>query len=206
MNPELHNPKTTKGMQIHIPYMSYVHFFIMQKILKGAGVEQIHYSMDCESMFRASFLCTFKDEISSGKAHAFYVRHQKYLTVNEREYKIKHARGRLNAFANALPKEKQKEASLLLMKQNLKNLTLQGKWSDKWAVHPVPTMNEPDKMVCSLTQNNNLSLDKKAKLYLSAGLGAIDNIFQLTRRHMNALERPIGTSWLQYCLAWLCPL
>ena len=188
MNPSLHNPKMAKGLQVHIPYTSYAHFFIMQKMLKGAGVENIQYSMDCESMFRASFLCAFKDEVKQGKAHAFYVRHQKYLTVNEREYKIKYARGILNAFTRSLPEDKQREAKLLLMKHNLKNLTEHGKWSEKWAVHPLPTMNEPDKMVCSLTPNNNFSLDERAQMYLNAGLGAIDNIFQLTRRHINALE------------------
>ena len=206
MNPDLHNPKMAKGLQVHIPYVSYAHFYIMQKILKGAGVENIQYSMDCESMFRASFLCTFKNEVKQGKAHAFYVRHQKYLTVNEREYKIKHARSRLNAFARQLPEDKQREAKLLLMKHNLKNLTEHGKWSEKWAVHPVPTMNEPDKMVCCLTPNNTLSLDEKAQMYLNTGLGAIDNIFQLTRRHMNALERPIGTSSGYNTVAWLCTL
>ena len=29
---------------------------------------------------------------------------------------------------------------------------------------------------------------------MRAGLGPVDNVFQLTRRFMNALERPIGTS------------
>ena len=33
-----------------------------------------------------------------------------------------------------------------------------------------------------------------AKLAMRAGLGPVDNVFQLTRRYMNALERPIGTS------------
>ena len=31
-------------------------------------------------------------------------------------------------------------------------------------------------------------------MYLDAGINAVDNIFQISRRLMNAFERPIGTS------------
>ena len=35
---------------------------------------------------------------------------------------------------------------------------------------------------------------QKADLFLRAGLARVDNVFQRTRRLINALERPIGTS------------
>ena len=194
MNPELHNPKINKGMQVHIPYTAYAHFFIMQNLFKGAGVENIQYSMDCESMFRASFLCAFKDEISQGKAHGFYIKHQKYLTVDERKYKVNQARKTLTQFKATLAEQHKLFAKQLLMHQNINNMQDYGKWSDKWAVHPSPTMNEPDKMVCCLTSTKQLSATDKSKLYLNTSISAIDNVFQLARRHMNAFERPIGTS------------
>ncbi len=194
MNPELHNPKINKGMQVHIPYTAYAHFFIVQNLFKGAGVENIQYSMDCESMFRASFLCAFKDEISQGKAHGFYIKHQKYLTVDERKYKVNQARKTLTQFKATLAEHHKPFAKQLLMHQNINNMQDYGKWSDKWAVHPSPTMNEPDKMVCCLTPTKQLSATDKSKLYLNTSIAAIDNIFQLTRRQLNALERPIGTS------------
>ena len=56
-------------------------------------------------------------------------------------------------------------------------------------------MNEPEKAVCWLTQrDNNPDSRHVAKMAMRAGLGPVDNVFQLTRRFMNALERPIGTS------------
>ena len=55
-------------------------------------------------------------------------------------------------------------------------------------------MNEPNKAVCSLTPMDGISDDRKADLFLQAGLARIDNVFQITRRLFNAFERPIGPS------------
>ena len=55
-------------------------------------------------------------------------------------------------------------------------------------------MNEPNKAICSLTPLAGLTDERKADLFLRAGLARIDNIFQITRRLFNAFERPVGTS------------
>ena len=69
-----------------------------------------------------------------------------------------------------------------------------GKWGDKWVAHPLPTMNEPEKAVSWMTPDDSLDERQKADLYLRAGLARVDNVFQRTRRLINAFERPIGTS------------
>ena len=48
--------------------------------------------------------------------------------------------------------------------------------------HPLPTMNEPNKAICSLTPLDDVDEQRKADLFLRAGLARIDNIFQITRR------------------------
>ena len=63
-----------------------------------------------------------------------------------------------------------------------------------WYDHPLPAMNEPHKAVCSLTPLDGVPGDRKADLFLRAGIPHIDNVFQITRRLINAFERPIGTS------------
>ena len=123
------------------------------------------------------------------------MRHQKYLTVTERETAKKEARARLATFRAGLPEDQQRDAALLLMMHNIEAATAYGKWKDRWFSHPLPTMNEPEKAVCWLTQrNNDLNSRTLAGMAMRAGLGPVDNVFQLTRRFMNALERPIGTS------------
>ena len=69
-----------------------------------------------------------------------------------------------------------------------------GKWRDQWFPHPAPTLNEPEKLVSWMTPDDSLSLDHKADLFLRPGIARVDNIFQKTRRLINAFERPIGTS------------
>ena len=152
MHPGLHNPQAGKGMQVHVPYTVYAHFFLMREVLRGAGVKQVEYSMDCESLLRGAFLSAWCDEVKQGTAHGFYVRHQKYRTVTERETAKKEARARLAAFRAGLPEEQQREAALLMMMHNIEAATAYGKWQDRWFNHPLPTMNEPEKAVCWLTQ------------------------------------------------------
>ena len=57
-------------------------------------------------------------------------------------------------------------------------------------------MNEPHHAVCWLTPDENLNDNRKAVSapHLRSGLARIDNVFQKTRRLVNSLERPIGTS------------
>ena len=195
MHPGLHNPQAGKGMQVHVPYTVYAHFFLVREVLLGAGVKKVEYSMDCESLLRGAFLSTWCDEVQQGAAHGFYVRHAKYQTVTEREAAKKEARIRLKVFQDSLPEEQRNEAALLMMMHNFEAATAYGKWQDRWFHHPVPTMNEPEKAVCWLTQRDD-EFDSRtvAKMAMRAGLGPVDNVFQLTRRFMNALERPIGTS------------
>ena len=195
MHPGLHNPQAGKGMQVHVPYTVYAHFFLVRQILSGAGVKKVEYSMDCESLLRGAFLSAWCDEVKQGTAHGFYVRHAKYRTVTEREAAKKEARMRLKVFQDSLQEEQRHEAALMMMMHNFEAATAYGKWQDRWFHHPVPTMNEPEKAVCWLTrQNDEFDSRTVAKMAMRAGLGPVDNVFQLTRRFMNALERPIGTS------------
>ena len=195
MHPGFHNPQAGKGMQVHAPYTVYAHFFLVRDVLLGAGVRKVEYSMDCESLLRGAFLSAWCDEVKQGTAHGFYVRHAKYQTVTERENAKTDARIRLKAFRDALPEEQRHEAALLMMTHNFEAATAYGKWQDRWFPHPLPTMNEPEKAVCWLTQRED-EFDSRtvAGMAMRAGLGPVDNVFQLTRRFMNALERPIGTS------------
>ncbi|MEW8492513.1 MAG: hypothetical protein AB2604_01820 [Candidatus Thiodiazotropha taylori] len=102
----------------------------------------------------------------------------------------------LSEYKASLPGEKQEQAELLLMHDRIKAAAHIGKWKDKWVTQPMPSMNEPEKAVCWLTERDDQDYDDlaKAQMYLDAGINAVDNIFQISRRLMNAFERPIGTS------------
>ena len=196
LHPDLHNVHAGTGMQVHVPYTVYAHFFLMRELMLGSGVRQVQYSMDCESLLRAAFLSAWQPEVVVGAAHGFYVRHHKYQTVPEREAAKLSAKKVLDAFMQQSGIENRREAAKLLLTQRLENAAAYGKWQDRWVEHPIPTMNEPHKAVCWLTKrpDSNPTPIAVAEMALDAGLGPVDNVFQVTRRWMNALERPIGTS------------
>ncbi len=54
-------------------------------------------------------------------------------------------------------------------------------------------MNEPNKAVSWLTARARLDEDRKADMFVDAGLARTGSVFMTTRRLFSALERPIGT-------------
>lgn len=190
------NPILTEGMQVHVPYTCCAHFQMIHKMMRGARVEKLFYYIDCDSMLRAGFVSAFEEEIRAGDAHGFYVRSSKFLTTPKKIGLYEKAQQTLSEYAASLPSEKQEQAELLLMHDRIKAAAHIGKWKDKWVTHPMPSMNEPEKAVCWLTERDDQDYDElsKAQMYLDAGINAVDNIFQISRRLMNAFERPIGTS------------
>ena len=196
LDPVLCTPFLRNGMQVHMPYTVYAHWFLLHRLLAGAGVTQVQANMDIDSMSRAAFLCAFGDEVKRGDAHGFYVRYTKFQTIDERRKIMEESRRRRAAFRKTLPEELQRDpeaVSRAMMQAQFAEGTEYGKWKDVWYEHPLPTMNEPNKGVSALTPLDGVSDDRKADLFLRAGLARIDNVFQITRRLINAFERPIGT-------------
>ena len=103
-------------------------------------------------------------------------------------------RARYGATLPADVRGDRKEVARRMMKERIRAGQTYGKWNDEWILHPVPTMNEPNKAVSWLTARDTIDEDRKADMFLDAGLARIDNVFMTTRRLFSALERPIGTS------------
>ena len=197
LDPGLRTPFLRNGMQIHLPYTVYAHWFLLHGILRGAGVKSLQVNMDIDSMSRAAFLCAFAEEVRNSDAHGFFVRYTKFQTVDERRGILEISRKNRTQFRNALPEDirhQPEEVSRQMMMAQFADGRTYGKWRDVWYTHPLPTMNEPNKSICSLTPLTGVTDERKADLFLRAGLARIDNIFQITRRLFNAFERPVGTS------------
>ena len=190
-------PPLSTGIQVHEPYMAYAHWLLLHRIVTGAGVERLQANMDISSMTRAAFMCAFIDEVRRGDANGFYVRYTKFQTVDERK-RIVHEANRAKArFRDGLPasiRKNKKEVARRMMKERIEAGQSYGKWNDEWMEHPVPTMNEPHKAMSWLTAKESIDENRKADMFLNAGLARIDNVFMMTRRLFSALERPVGTS------------
>ena len=190
-------PLLSRGLQVHMPYTAYAHWFLLHRILDGAGVKQVQVNSDIDSMTRAAFLTTYADEVKRGDAHAFFVHSTKFQTIDERRRILEASKRERAAFRRTLPKalrSDRQEVARCMMKARIAERQKHGKWDDEWVVHPVPTLNEPHKAVCWLTPDPDLDENRKADVFLRSGLARVDNVFLKTRRLFNALERPVGTS------------
>ncbi|MDO8706493.1 MAG: hypothetical protein Q7J84_16255 [Sulfuricaulis sp.] len=139
----------SQGMQVHSEYTLYGHFFFLKRLLKG--VEKLRLFMGQESGIRAACLAAFCDEVKARRVDAFYVRINKDLTVNERRRALADSRAEFDKVRKAHPGLKDSEVEVLLIQQGLRGMAAIGKWSDRWLLHPFPSMSEPEKAICYLT-------------------------------------------------------
>ena len=182
------------GLQIHMPYLAYAHWFLMHRLLTGAGVQRLQMNTDINSMTRSAFLCAFMDEVKEGRAHGFYVKYAKDCTIDERKAIMEQNKIKRGGMSNDLSTKEQWDLAREFMKIQLAKTKHYGKWHDLWVEHPIPTMNEPRKVMSWLTPDRNMDIDHKADMYLRAGLARIDNVFQMSRRAFHAFERPLTTA------------
>ena len=180
------------GMLVKTGYRTLGHMFVLREILKGAGVERLQFSMDQHLSTIASFMCAFRGQIAEGRAHGLLVRYDKNCPIDERDRLYEEAMRQMRAFARARNLEgmDREELGFEMIRTAL---DAGGLPEHGWLRHPVPTKQEPGKEVRWITENPDTELDDKARLYLGASLGRVDNVFELTRRFLSALERPFYT-------------
>ena len=180
------------GMLVKTGYRTLGHLFVLREILKGAGVERMQLSMDQHRSTIASFICAFREQVAEGSAHGFLVRYDKDCLIDDRKQLYKDARRQMRAFARARNLEgmTDEELGFEMIRTGLR---AGGLPEHGWLRHPVPTKQEPQKAVRWITENPDTELDDRARLYLGASLARVDNVFQLTRRFLSALERPFYT-------------
>jgi hypothetical protein len=188
-NKDLQLPR--KGMIVRIDYCLYGHFFHLKKLLPGA--EKIRFFLDQESGIRAACLSAFRDEIISRRCDAFYVSINREMTIDARRKARDNAQLELQAFKKAHPNLATSSAKLQILIERLQEMAVYGQYRDRWFAHPFPTIAEPEKKVCYLTDFRDYSLDHSAWLYNKASLVGINIFFANLRRKQSMLERPIST-------------
>ena len=180
------------GMLVKTGYWTLGHMFVLREILKGAGVERLQLSMDEHLSTISSFMCAFREPITEGSAHGLLVRYDKDCPIDKREQLSKEARKQMRRFARTrgLDGLDREELGFEMIRAAL---DADGLPEHGWLRHPLPTQQEPRKAVRWITERPDMDLDDKARLYLGASLGRVDNVFELTRRFLSALERPFYT-------------
>jgi len=190
------------GMQTRLEYTLYGHFLYLRGLVRNVG--KWRFFLDQDSGIRAACLAAFHDEIRDRSCDAFFVRISKGLTIDQKRKAIEKAREYFDETASIHPELDRTGVVRLLIKERLKALKPKGKWNDRWLEHPLPTMSEPEKAVCHLTDYGDYDLDHLASLYNKATLHGVDSLFNQIRRRVSMLERPIhsqgnaGRVWSGY--------
>ena len=193
MDTTFRTPFLKDGLLVHMPYTTYAHWYLLRRLLTGAGVQRTQFHFDIDSMSRAGFLCTFIQEIKERRSHAFYVKYDKNLTIDERRAVVGATRSVRRRERKLFDPEDHDDIDMILMKRSLTAGRRYGKWDDEWFEHPNPNMGEPHKAMSWITPDVLLDEDTVAEMFLRCGIARVDNVFQLTRRLFSALEKPIGT-------------
>lgn len=193
------------GMQIHAEYTLFGHFFLLQELFKG--VKKLTFYMDEEAGIQGACNSAFESEIRKGDCQAFVVRIQKNLTVNERRRAIRAARRNLRFLgAHYDPTGvglSYDDIAAMHLEDQIKELRSHYKmalfqpvdWQNHWLGHPLPRMNEPEKIVSYISEQPfELGTEELANLFFNASLGGIDRFFMQIRRKLSLMERPIGTA------------
>lgn len=192
-----------KGMLVHSEYTLHGHFIALRRLLEGT--EKVRFFLDQESGIRGACLAAFADRLLDERCEAFYVRIAKDLTVDEKRHRLNDAKAEFElaktAFEQALkaqgtPRDvTDDEVKLELLKRGIAAAQAMGPWSDRWVSHPLPSISEPEKAICHLTDRGQYAGDQDhlAWLYNKASLHAVDSFFNRLRRRFAMLERPVGS-------------
>jgi transposase-like protein len=180
------------GMQIHAEYTMIGMFKHLKELI--GNCEQWRFFLDQESGIRAAVLHAFADEIKNRTCEAFYVRIAKDL-VQEDKLKIKNDARRVFAETQIKnPHLGAQQIKLLLLKQEIAKKQTIGPYKNEWVHSPFPTMTEPEKAICWLTEHDGFDEDHEAWLYNKASLHSVDCYFMKTRRSLAMCERPLHSS------------
>lgn len=183
-----------RGMLVHAEYTMHGFFAMLAGMFKN--VEKVRFFLDQDSGIRAACLAAFRERIEVGDCEAFYVRIAKEITVDEKRKTLKAAEEEFADVAAAHPGLKENDVKLLMLKDRIEKAREFGQWKDRWVFHPLPSLSEPEKAICHLTDFGQYDKDPDhlAWLYNKASLHAIDSFFNRLRRRSAMLERPMHSS------------
>ena len=180
------------GMLIKEQYTMHGHFQMLAQMLTGA--EKVRLYLDQDSGIRAAFMGAFADRIKARTADGWYVTVLKSSTIHQKERAVQQARTRLKEAEGRYPGCSKDALLVALMKEEMGAGKAIGQFDDRWMSHPSPSMSEPAKKVCWLTDMGDYDEDHAARLYLKASLHAVDRFFMQTRRLLSLAERSLVTA------------
>jgi hypothetical protein len=194
----------SQGMMVHAEYTLYAHFRFLSKLL--AHAEKIRFFLDQESSIRSACMSAFGDRILARTCEAYYVKINKALTVNQKLKIMAELKSEYDERRERLGFHDISDSSIrrMMIEENVAQMRPMGPWRDMWVEVPSPSMSEPEKQVCLLTDVTDYEKQRLSIILDRASLHGIDRFFMQVRRLMSITERSIssasntGRKWQQY--------
>jgi len=180
-----------KGVQIHNEYTLYGMFFYLRELF--SRTEKVRFYLDRDSGIRAACLAAFQKEIKKRTCDAFFLAINTTMTIDKKEDAVKEVAVLLSQMRKAYPGKTDSQIKLIVLKERLERMDKLGKWKDNWLHHPFPTIDEPEKRSCLITDYNDYDLDHLAWLHNKASQRGVNQWFMNVRRRISLLERPLST-------------
>jgi len=160
----------------------------LKEALKYSG--RVNLYADNDAGFKTAICGVFSDWIAHGKLNAFQVFAERsgghQLLDKSTAERLKEKDSELQ---HEFPELNKKERLALLWKDQLSNrVTMPGTRSE-WIVSP--NLNSHFAGILPLSNIKNKDIEQMTSLLESASLHGVDNWFQIIRRHLNMLERPV---------------
>lgn len=189
-----HNSSTTlptNGSQVHSEYTMYAHFMRLASLIGHA--DALRFYLDQEPAINRACCLSFEKSVKSGSCHALYVKINKELTVDQRRRMVKFSEKLIEQVCddNMLSRD---EATLLIAQNALDKVVVSSTGKQEWFYLPLDKIYECEKHIAFITDRSRLSMKSQSMSLLDASLHPIDSFFQIVRRRLSMLERPISTT------------
>ena len=180
------------GTLVRSEYTMYAHFRRLNELLgHTAG---LRFYLDQEPAINRACCLAFAKQIREGSCHVAYVKIDKELTVDERLIRVNITDKMVNEILNEGLAQDVYGAHRVIAESSLNTPYYFPRTKEAWFYVPVHRIYEAEKYVSVLTDSGKLGHDQMVSMLVDASLHPIDNFFQIVRRRISALERPIHSS------------
>jgi len=180
----------TNGALIHLEYTMYAHFIKLRKLLNN--VNRLAFYLDYESGIDRALLTAFPDWVDNGRLTALYVSADKTLGTHKRQALDAVTKRKLEQMVKKGEARDLLEAAIITTMDYIdKPIQLRKNRKDIWYSIPIHRVFEANKYVCFITDTSDWKAEWKAARAVDASLRTTDSFFNLARRRLSSLERPI---------------
>jgi DNA polymerase III epsilon subunit len=200
-----------RGLLVHQTYSTLAHFEKVKSLLEDCP--NFIFFLDNDSGFKLGFPSVFQSFIAQERLHAYILTTDKSGGANLLDAGMtEELKARAFNLQAEYPNESEKQIWKRMWKTQFERPVTQPGKRSEWLINPNP--NSRFVAVQPLTSIDADSIEQASMILQSTSLNGVDNWFQVLRRLVNMLERPVTSAtnskrWNAYAgynPTWMCKL